>query len=510
MSANYALADPTTLVELSQAELINLLRTSDEFFIEYFLADEMDSDDEVQDFHLMVFKRFTDLSQRKEVIALPRDHAKTTYLRLAILKLIFFSPVQFFVYVSATHGLAVASLLSIWNRIVGSEGQAAFGIPDVIVQRLSEGHLEFTVTAYDEKGEPYEKLVILKALGAEQTLRGMNLNDMRPEYAACDDIEDETAVKTAEGYRKFKHWFDNTFMRAISRRKGRSKIAQIGNLIGLETLLNDNIKDPEWRSVRLGVLRKNGEPLWPSRFPKSEILADYNRALRRGGLSAWMGEMMNMPYNVDNALIDIESIYFTPQRSPADPDQPLKTFITIDPAISKRTSADSCAVVLHSIDVIGHPQISEYIHSKGMDPFDIVNAVIELSLKWNCYVVFIEDVQLQTVLVYFFDLFFASNNMQGYTVLGLPVGQSHKTTRIMSWASTIKAKDYSIAEGDWGVSSQLISFDTRKDNNADDLIDACSMGLIAMSMFMMEILRGRVQTENPLIQASASAGSTAY
>ena len=78
MSANYALADPTTLVELSQAELINLLRTSDELFIEYVLADEMDSDDEVQDFHLMVFKRFTDLSQRKDVSALPRDRAKPT------------------------------------------------------------------------------------------------------------------------------------------------------------------------------------------------------------------------------------------------------------------------------------------------------------------------------------------------------------------------------------------------------------------------------------------------
>ena len=144
-----------------------------------------------------------------------------------------------------------------------------------------------------------------------------------------------------------------------------------------------------------------------------------------------------------------------------------------------------------------------------MDPYDIVTETIAMCEKWGCYVIFVESVQLQAVLVYFFDLWLASNNYQGYIVLGLPVGRAHKTTRIMAWASTIKAKEYSLAEGEWGVSSQLISFDTRKDNNVDDLIDACSMGLIAMRMFMPEIIQGRAETEAQPEQI-ATAASSAY
>ena len=498
------------LVEMDQAELVHMLRLSDEFFIQYFLHAEM-SEDEVQDFHLVSFKRFCDLEQRLDVIALPREHAKTTYLRLAFVKMIYFSPCQFFVYVSATQGLAAASVSVIWNRIIGDEGIAAFGAPNVTTERLAEGHLEFFVTAYDKNGEPYRKFIILKALGAQQTLRGMNLYNMRPQFVGCDDIEDESAVKTEEGYRKFKHWFDNTFMRAISRKKGGSKIAQIGNLIGLQTLLNDNIKDPEWRSMRLGVVRANGKPLWPGSWSIEQIKADFERAKRRGQLSAWMGEMMNMPYNMENALIPIEQIFYTPMRNPADPNAKLVSFITIDPAISKETTADHCAIVLHSIDETGLPQISEYVHAKGINPFEIAAEVETLCLKWGCSVVGVESVQLQKVLLYFFELYFAGKNMQGMHFVPIDVGRSHKTGRLISWAAAIKAKEYSIVENEWGVTNQLISFDTRKDNNSDDLIDACAMGPIMLKYYPGLIAESRANATAPeTIENEVAGASSSY
>ena len=498
------------LVEMDRAELLHMLRLSDEFFIQYFIGDLMD-DDEVQDFHLITFKRFCDLTQRLDVVALPRDHAKTTYLRLAFVKMIYFSKLQFFVYVSATQGLAAASISVIWNWITGDEGLAAFGAPHATVERLSEGHLEFFVDAYDENGEPYRKFIILKALGAQQTLRGMNLYNMRPQFVGCDDIEDEAAVKTDEGYRKFKHWFDNTLMRAITRRVGRSKICQIGNLIGLQTLLNDNINDPDWRAMRLGVLRANGKPLWPNSWTIEQIKADFEKAKRRGQLSAWMGEMMNMPYNMENALIPVEQIFYTPLRNPADPDARIVSFITIDPAISKKTSADHCAIVLHSIDETGLPQVSEYIHARGIDPFMIAEEVEKLCLKWGCNVVGVESVQLQKVLLYFFELYFAVNNMQGMHFVPIEVGQQHKTGRLISWASMIKAREYSIAENEWAVTNQLISFDTRKDNNSDDLIDACAMGPYMIKYYAGLIAESRAGTKAPLVNESeAKPASTSY
>ena len=495
--------DNTVLAEVSPNELRALLATSDEFFLEYFLVDEIPDGDEINDFHLVTFQRATDLNQRKDVCALPREHAKTTYARLAWLKLVYFTKVQFFVYMGPTHSAAATSIESIWHRLTGDRGIFAFGTPIVLKERLSEGHVEFYVTAYHpETLEPYQKLVIFKALGVQQALRGMNVHNMRPQYVTCDDIEDETAVKTEEGYMKLKAWFDNTFMRAVSRAVGRSKIFQIGNLIGARTLLNDNINDPEWRSMRLGVIRANGHPLWPFQWPLEAIALDLARAKRRGQLSAWFGEMMNIPFNVENALIPYEKIYFQPRRHPAD-GKTYRTFITIDPAISKRDSADSAAIVLHTIDDFGLPQCSEYVHQRGMSPSDMARVVHDLCDRWGCFVVGVESVALQQVLIHYFQLEFEMSGHTGIEFVPINVGHTHKTARLQTWASALQDQNYCLPVGDWGIARQLIAFDVRKDNNDDDLIDACSMGMVMLRDYASLINQNRAALV--LQQASSTA-----
>lgn len=472
------------LAEIDPVELRALLASSDEMFIEYFLADQMAVDAQVEDFHLITFGRFTDMSVTRDVAALPRDHAKTTYLRLAFVKLIYYSRVQFFVYMGATHGAGAASIAVIRNYILSDEALQAFGAPQFVVDRPSEGHCEFYIPYFGPDGvEIGRKLVILKALGVQQALRGMNLHNLRPQFVGCDDIEDETAVKTEEGYLKLKTWFDNTFMRAVSRQEGLNKVAQIGNLIGLRTLLNDNIEDPDWRAMRLGILRRDGSPLWEARFSLAAIRKDLMRAKRRGQLSAWFGELMNMPLNMETALLDFDAIYFTPPRHPGDGTE-YRTFITIDPAISKKDTADDAAVVLHTISPDGVPQVTEYIYGRGMGPDGIADAVKTLCRKWGCRVVGCESVQLQRILIDYLELAFRVDGMMDYDFVPIEVGQSSKLGRLKTWAAALADKEYSLHSSDWDVVYQLMQFDTRKDNNKDDLIDACSMGLYMLRNYM--------------------------
>lgn len=486
-----------TYMEVDPVDLRKLMRASKEAFLEFFLAEEMREGTDVPDFHLLVFNRFTDLTVRKDVAALPREHAKTTLLRLAIVYLIYYSPVQFFVYLSSAHHIAVPSLESIWNRLNSDEAVEIFGRPVVMKERLAQGHLEFYVNWWDEDGVEHEKLVILKALGAGQALRGMNEHNLRPQYLAADDIEDETAVKTEEGYKKLKGWFDNTLGRAVARTPGRSKFAQIGNLIGLRTLLNDNVNDPDWRSLRLGILRANGEPLWPDSFPREEIRRDFLAAKRRGQLTAWFGELMNMPLNTENALIPYDLIPFSPVRNPEDPDVNYRSFITIDPAISKQDSADHCAIVLHTLDPAGLPQVTEYVHQRGMDPSDMVTVIKDMCARWNCWVIGCESVQLQIVLLSYFEIAFAVDNLHGYEFVPIHVGRTHKTAKLRTWAAALKDGEYTLREDDWHVVQQLIQFDVTKENNDDDLIDGCSMGLYMLRNYHDLIFQdraGRSQT----------------
>lgn len=509
MNAIHAVHDPITLAEFDVQEILHLLRDSKEFFLEFFLADEMGPNTGVPDFHLLVFNRFTDLTCRRDVAALPREHAKTTLLRLAIVYLIYFSPVQFFIYLSSAHEMAVPSIESIWNRIVSDDAVSIFGAPEIEKERLARGHIEFYITAYDANFQPYRKLVILRALGAKQSLRGMNVHNLRPEFVACDDIETEEHTKTEEGYLKLKQWFDNTLSRAISRRPGRSKLAQIGNLIATRTLLNDNINDPDWRALRLGILRKDGTPLWPAAFTLAEIKASLESAKRRGQLTSWFGELMNMPLNMENSLIAYEEIRFTPLRHPAD-GTAYRTFITIDPAISKRDTADAAAIVLHTIDPAGVPQITEYVHARGLGVDGITEAVRELCLKWDCRTIGCESVQLQAVLLDYFQLAFQSDGLFGYDFVPIEVGSQWKTARLKAWCAAMIEGEYSIIESDWGVANQLITFDTRKDNNDDDLIDACSMGLYMLKNYSHLIFQDRAgrTTLQQRLAAGLSQSST--
>lgn len=498
-----------TLVEMDLGDIRRALRNSTEFFLEFALADEIAEDKTIPDFHILVFRRFIDFEQRRDVAALPREHAKTTLARLAFVYLTYFSETTFFVYVSSAHHIAVPSVESIWNRLTSDQFVEVFGYPEVVKERLAEGYIEFFVQAYrGEDMTPFRKRVILRALGARQSLRGMNVRDLRPEYVFCDDIETEEHVKTEEGYRKLKSWFDNTLYRAISRVPGRTKLAQIGNLIGVRTLLNDNINDPDFRAIRLGVLRKNGEPLWPESFSKEEIRASLMAAKRRNQLTEWFGEMMNMPLNMENALISYEDIYYTPARHPGD-GQEYRKFITIDPAISKKESADAAAIVLHTIDASGLPQVSEYISGRGLGVVGICDAVKDLTARWDCWVVGCESVQLQAVLLEYFEISFQLDGRHGYDFVPIEVGKQHKTARLKTWAAALQEKEYSITDSDWGVAAQLVQFDTRKDNNDDDLIDACSMGLYMLKHHADLIFQDRAGT------TQAQAGqlviqSTAY
>lgn len=460
-------------VQMTGPQLRALLRDSREFLIEYFLGDQMYEGDTVQDFHILTVDRFIDLEQKKDVIALPRGHAKTTYLRLAFLYIIFFTPIRFLMYVSSEHGAASRSLKVVWDMINDIPAETAFGgVFEKIKITPSDGYYEFVIDWFDEHDRPRRKTVMLYARGQGQTIRGSNINSARPQYVGVDDVEDETAVKTQEGYFKIKTWFDNTLLRSMDRKLG--KLAQIGNLIGKQTLLNDNLRDPDYRSLRMGVLRADGEPLWPFLWSTEEIAADLKAAVRRGQSGNWMGEMMNIPSNLENGVIAPDRISYSARRHHADGEK-YTHFITIDPAISSNTWADECAIVLHTVDKHGIGQQTEYKHRTGMDPKDMADVIEHFFTNWGVCAVGVEAVQLQAVLLDYFKVEFSVRGYFNLILIPIKAGLTTKTARIKTYGSLLETGETTLPEGEVSVTSQLLAYDVRTKNNTDDLIDACSM-----------------------------------
>ena len=229
MEAGFALdpskADDMLLVEMSPEELREGLATSNEFVLEYYLAEEIE--DCVPDFHVLVAEEMWAPNQTLPfVAALPRGHAKSTIAKVGCLKRLYYTDTRFIVYVSNTHGLAANALSDVWDMINGAENIAAHGFPKPRLVRVSDGFYRFTITAYRLKIghnsgeltlEPYEKHCIMRAQGAGQQVRGLNVDHQRPDYAVVDDLESEENVSTVAGYQKLKRWFFNTFRKAMAK-----------------------------------------------------------------------------------------------------------------------------------------------------------------------------------------------------------------------------------------------------------------------------------------------------
>ena len=124
--------------------------------------------------------------KRFVAIAAPRAHAKTTAITIGYtLSTLLFRERRFAVIVSDTEAQAAMLLGSMKNELTEN--------PDVIdlfgLKRDDKGDVEFIkdtttdIIVACEDGHTFRVM----AKGAEQKLRGMNWNGLRPDLVVCDD-----------------------------------------------------------------------------------------------------------------------------------------------------------------------------------------------------------------------------------------------------------------------------------------------------------------------------------
>ena len=150
--------------------------------------------------------------------------------------------------------------------------------------------------------------------------------------------------------------------------------------------------------------------------------------------------------------------------------------------------------MLHTIDDAGVPQVTEYVHYRGMTPDKMAAETFTLCNRWQCFVVGVESVALQKTLLYYFSLVFRLQGFDGVEFVPIEVGRQYKMGRLITFASAIVTGEYTLAEGDWGLSGQMMQIDKTKTNNLDDLTDAASMGMIMLRRYRGLIEEKRAAT----------------
>lgn len=473
----------TAEVNINELQLKTAMRHDPETFMQFFLFNELTRP--IPEFHKDVFREMTHSDVKRLVIAIPRGHNKTTLAKLTAAWYLIFSDFRFVLYVSGSHDLVVPYVNDIASFFESENFIALFGPVEWIKKQDGAGIYQFRIPSLG-------KMCILRGLGLNQRVKGINVDNVRPQLALIDDLEDYEDVETDAMHAKVSRWWFGQFIKCLD--KFNNKIIMSGNLIAKKSILYKMLQSARWRSYLYGCIRENGIPLWEDMWPMEDLRADYLEYVENGEAAKWFAEMMNQPVAAGGSVIEASEICYAPARVPEEIEY---GFITIDPAISQMKWADKSAIVAHGwVEEAQQWQSLEYVARRGMDPDDIFWTAVQMAQTWGFRVIGVETASMQQVLEHHFKYLQVQHGLMHLQFVALQTGNQRKSQRIIAWATMLKSNPeqgrvarYALTQGDFVVTQELLMYEPTKRDNDDNVIDSHAYAPQMISRWMFEIMK---------------------
>lgn len=238
------------------------------------------------------------------------------------------------------------------------------------------------------------------ARGAEQKIRGLKWDGMRPDLIVCDDLENDEIVLNSERREKFKKWFTGAL---VPCRSDRGIIRVVGTILHMDSLLENlmpkrqdrkytreddlklySIKTVNARSGWVSVKYRAhnfdlSQILWSEKWPKEKLIAERQKYIDIGNPEGYSQEYLNEP-------IDESRAYF--RRGDLLPMDdiarklPKRMYAAVDFAISELERRDYTAIVIGGMDEYGVLHIVDVIKDR-MDAHEIIEQMLAVQNKYH-------------------------------------------------------------------------------------------------------------------------------
>lgn len=483
------MSSPTEIREaiVDRAELLRALRTDCVTFFAFYLGDELTL--AVPELHIEVWEELLDavetINKRQvnlvlqKLFAIPRGFAKSTIAKLAVILFIKYTYMKFFLYVSKTNSHAKNAIRDIIIWLGSDQERQLFGPSVMIKQSETDSLWILDVSIWtDPTQKPYVKRVIFKALGADQQVRGLNVLNIRPQMIVVDDIEDLDNT-TVDLQPKLDTWFMGSLYKAFAT---EAFIMFIGNMIRETTLLARLSRDASWNPTVYGALVARLDEvvsLWEEKFPKKNLLAEYEKYRRLGLGHVWEAEMMNLTQDQILAK-DLHNVVRPAVPSPEDL---TAGALILDPAYGDSSLHDESAITVHArVRDIKIPAVIDSWHGKAGHE-QILEELIRLSYYWGITTWIIESEAGQRLFIPLFELLLRERRIPEGFFLMLPIGSGGKKKfrRIIAFREIVTAGSYAICDSQQEVIDRLAAY--TPETKHDDLEDSASYGGVAWQYF---------------------------
>ena len=362
-------------------------------FNKYILGVEQGKE-ELGTFHKELCNFVTDNKRKKKLILLPRGHLKSTLVTIGYcVQQIALNPNIRILIQSATWQTAVDFVTEIKRHLEGNEELRRLfpEIAQAVDERTEWAQDRITVKRTDTN----IKGPTVWAAGIDTNLVGSH-----PDMVVFDDVHNRDNTMTREQVEKV----------ILRYRDVLDLLEPQGQLIVIGTRwvewdlyawLMD--KDNEVSKSYEVMIRKAHEgnletgegfsALWPGKFSQKELLT----RLREKGVYEFSALYMNNPVPSEDA--DFKREWFQYYDLELYRGKEMKTFITIDPAISLQKNADFTAIVVTGIDQFSNIFIKDIVRGH-FKPSEIIGEIFRLNELWHPQMIILETIAYQKALAY--------------------------------------------------------------------------------------------------------------
>lgn len=403
-------------------------------------------------------------------IGLPRGFGKTIFLKLIVVYAILFTDRKFILVVCNTEQLAENFIADVIDVLDSVNIRSLFGN-----WRLSVEKETLHLKKFHFRGRP----VILAAIGAGSSPRGLNIKFVRPDFIIMDDMQSKEQAESEIESKRSLSWMMGTLMKTNDPE--RCLYVFVGNMYPYPGSILKKIKAASsWLSFITAAILEDGESIWPELKPVDVLLTELQSDTELGHPEIFYAEVMNDENAGAKHGIDLTLIKPAPDWMLDD--QALGGFVIIDPSAGKKKSDDVAigAFLVHDIkpmfrklafkDVAGTP-------SMKFDPKEQVEYSLRLCMEFGITALFVESVAYQATLAFWIEYWMKQLGISGITVYEIYPGQGSKNSRIFNTLKTMCKERQEDAEilVHRSIRSLFVdqaqNWNPLKTNNVDDILD---------------------------------------
>ena len=310
----------------------------------------------------------------------PRGYAKTTiksFLCKIYLALVKPEIYQHYLSVQSTSTKAIAVNLSIRHELETNE-----------LLRRDYGD-QVTGEKWTEKQFVLKNGVIFSAIGAGESMRGINYNNKRPDYVDADDLYDEDDIGQKERIEKIARWFWGSLYKCVAKMKKVCFHLQ-GTAIAKNDLMHHLSNKPSWKFRKFQAVKDfdTQEVLWKEAETFEKLMEDKDAM----GSNIFNRELQNDCRNDEDSIIKDHWIKLYDGNIPED-EEISNTMLGVDPAIGVKITNDPTGKAL----IYKTKNFNYYIHGVRNSRLTFDENIKDMQLMHNTFTLSNQGCRLEAI-----------------------------------------------------------------------------------------------------------------